>query len=318
MAKGRGGTKRRNGNARKKPSGSRRPLLALLLVVILIVLAIYLLELVRKEASSGPVAPPAASERLKMPERPGLPVVQPQVTTAAREHPTPPRRAKRAVGPGSVAIIIDDMGASVDEAERLLAINLPITFSVIPGLARSTAVAETAHRGGAEVMIHMPMEPKGYPQQRMEKNGLLVSEGDAEIARQVDSYMRSVPHAVGANNHMGSRSTENEEKMQVVLKELRTRGLFFIDSKTSPASVGYRVAKRLGLRAGSRQVFLDNVNDVAAIEAQLDQVAAVARKHGSAIAICHPHRLTIQALAIAMPRLKKEGITFVHASALVS
>jgi uncharacterized protein len=161
------------------------------------------------------------------------------------------------------------------------------------------------------------MEPQGYPKQPMEKIGLLVSMEDGEIEKRVNGYFGFVPFAAGANNHMGSRFTENAEKMEVVLKVLKGKGMFFVDSRTSPASAGYRTAHALGLKCGARQVFLDNVQDEAAIGKQLAQAAAIARKKGSAIAICHPHPSTIRALKAMMPKLAREGITFVHASRIV-
>jgi hypothetical protein len=167
-------------------------------------------------------------------------------------------------------------------------------------------------------MVHMPMEPEGYPRQPMEKIGLLVSMAEPDIVERVNGYFRAVPFAVGANNHMGSRFTQSAEKMDVVLKVLQGKGVFFVDSRTSPASVGYQRARALGLRCGTRQVFLDNVQDEALIGKQLAQLAAIARKKGSAIAICHPHPATIRALKALLPQLAKEGITFVHASALTS
>ena len=323
-------TRRKVTNRRKPSPGGKRPLILLLVVVALIAGIFFLLEWAKSSIPlppPAPSAPPAVIERQKIPPRvAGTPVIHRKYTSAVT-HPAPapepaiaPKVKPRArvIGPGTVAIVIDDMGSSMEEARQLLAINIPLTFSVIPGLAKSRSVAETVHARGRQVMLHIPMEPKGYPQQRLEKNGLLLSESDADIERQMADYFQAVPYAVGANNHMGSSFTENREKMGVVLGVLRGKGLFFIDSKTSPASVGYAVAKKMGMRAGSRQVFLDNTQDVGAITAQLEQVAAVARKHGSAIAICHPHRATIQALAAAMPRMQREGIQFVAASELVN
>jgi len=221
-------------------------------------------------------------------------------------------------GHGSLAIIVDDMGASSREVQEILSIHLPITFSVIPSLPRATAVAEAAYGAGEEVMVHMPMEPQGYPKQRMEKIGLLVSMDEDEIEKRVNSYFETVPHAVGANNHMGSRFTEQLDKMAPVVKVLKEHGVFFVDSMTSPKSVGYKTARAAGVKTASRQVFLDNVQDVAAIRKQLMQAVAIAGKRGSAIAICHPHPATIKALKEIMPELKAGGIVLVHASALVS
>ena len=163
----------------------------------------------------------------------------------------------------------------------------------------------------------MPMEPKDYPQRRLEKNGLLMTDSDDEINKQVNEYLRVIPYAVGANNHMGSRFTENEPKMQDVLQILKGRGLFFIDSVTTPHSVGLKLAREMGVKTAARNVFLDNVQDVAAIRKQIQQLARLAVKRGSAIGICHPHRATIQALAEELPVLQKAGIKFVYASELV-
>jgi uncharacterized protein len=294
-------------------------LLALLVIILLIVGVFYLLERIKTRIPPKPAAPPATTERQKIPVRNAeTPVVLKEYTSVVIPPPAKPKPRQRTTGPGTVAIIIDDMGSSMEEARQLLDINLPLTFSIIPGLAKSRTVAEAVHARGRQVMLHIPMEPKGFPQRKLEKNGLLLAESNDEIERQIASYLQAVPYAVGANNHMGSSFTENQEKMGVVLRVLQGKGMFFIDSKTSPASVGYSLAKKLGMSAGSRQVFLDNVQDVAAITAQLEQVAAVARKRGSAIAICHPHPRTIQALAAVMPRLQREGIQFVAVSELVN
>jgi uncharacterized protein len=309
---------KKNAFSKKKPQG-KRPLVALLIVAVLIVSAFYILERVKR----GSVPPPAeerpvVTERHKMPERkerPAESVEQQPYTTAIPLPPKHPR--KRAIGPGSVAIIIDDMGSSVLEADELMAIKIPLTFSIIPGLAHVKAVAETAHARGYQLMIHIPMEPKGYPQQRMEGYGLLLSQSDEEIRRRMDGFLHEVPFAKGANNHMGSRFTEERDKMETVLGFLKEKGLFFIDSKTSPRSVGNSMAREMGIENAGRNVFLDNVQDVEAIRGQLDQLAAMARRKGAAIGICHPHKATIQALATAMPELQKSGITFVYAADLV-
>ena len=129
--------------------------------------------------------------------------------------------------------------------------------------------------------------------------------------------MREVPYAIGANNHMGSRFTEDRAKMQTVLGFLKGRGLFFIDSKTTPHSVGYSLAREMGLETASRNVFIDNVQDVEAIKAQLEQLAGMARRKGVAIGICHPHNATILALTAAMPELQRSGINFVYVADLV-
>ncbi|KAF0218306.1 MAG: hypothetical protein FD174_3059 [Geobacteraceae bacterium] len=310
--------KRKKTTNSRKIQGGKRPLVALLITIILIVLAFYLLETLQKAMEEKPVVKPGAIGRYKLPPRveDRSAVHQPYTTLTV----TPPARypkIKRPTGPGTVAIIVDDMGSNIQEARALMGINVPITFSLIPGLPKVKEVAEAAHGKGVQVMVHMPMEPKGYPQQRMEKSGLLLGQENEEIKRRVRGYLQTIPHAVGANNHMGSQFTEDEEKMGAVFNVLKERGFFFIDSRTSPKSVGYALARAVGIETASRNVFLDNDQQVGAVKAQLGQLAGMARKRGSAIGICHPHRATIQALAAELPVLQKEGITFVYASELV-
>jgi hypothetical protein len=229
--------------------------------------------------------------------------------------PVPRRHVSK--GTGLVAIIIDDMGSSVREAQSLADIGVPLTFSVIPGLAKGKEVAALAQANRIEVMVHMPMEPKGYPHRRLEPNGLLMSQGDDELVRRINAFFPLVPHAVGANNHMGSRFTEDRHRMRLVMSALKERDMFFVDSMTSPASVGLNLAQEIGVSSAARSVFLDNVQDVAAIKSQLHQLTDMARRRGSAIGICHPHQSTIQALAQTLPSLREEGIRFVSVSELV-
>jgi polysaccharide deacetylase 2 family uncharacterized protein YibQ len=161
------------------------------------------------------------------------------------------------------------------------------------------------------------MEPQGYPQQRMEQNGLLLSLSDGEIQKRLSSFMQAVPYAAGANNHMGSRFTEDKAKMGTVLGLLKGKGLFFIDSKTTPHSVGYALAREMGMETASRNIFIDNVQAVDAIRGQLEQLAEMARRKGAAIGICHPHKTTIIALTSLLPELHRSGISFVYAKDLV-
>ncbi len=303
-------------NRRKKEPKRRALTVAFLVTVIVIAGTIYFLERLRVSTPVTPADRTRSEERQKMPPRvAGLPGVMGDYSSAALPGPGTMQVKKRLKpGHGAVAIIVDDMGNSRHEAEALLDIGVPITFSIIPGLARVTEVAETAHRKGGEVMVHIPMEPKGVQGKPFEKNGLLLNMSDEEIAKRLRGFIDSVPYAVGANNHMGSRFTEDRIKMRIVLNILKEKGMFFIDSKTTPASVGVGLAREMGINTAARTVFLDNEADIGAIKSQIEKLAGVAKKRGGAIGICHPHKSTIQALAMTLPALKSEGITFVHAS----
>jgi polysaccharide deacetylase 2 family uncharacterized protein YibQ len=303
---------------KKRNRGSGRWTAAVAALVAAVVLAglVLYLETIRRPAPEGKEARQAAGPRQKLPERVAeYPRGQAAYSTVSILPPAGKRLPKG--GPGVVAIIIDDMGSSRHEVDRLLEIGVPLTFSIIPGLAHVRDVAEAAHRRGEEVMVHIPMEPKGVEHKPFEKNGLLLAMSDEELSRRLQGYLDVVPYADGANNHMGSRFTEDREKMRVVLALLKERKMFFVDSKTSPASVGDHLAREMGIRTAARNVFLDNVQDQDYIGKQIGQLVGMSRRNGAAIGICHPHKATIETLARMLPALRAEGVTFVHASDLV-
>jgi hypothetical protein len=312
--------RRKTARNRRKKSGKRHSLVIALVITTLVILgSYYIFELLKRTVPEKSVTKPEMVEKLKLPQRPAEQPVRMEDYSAAviLPHGVKPPEKRSEIRHGTVAIIVDDMGSSILEADALLAIDVPLTFSIIPGLAKGREVAETAHRKGRQVMLHIPMEPKGYQQKPFEKNGLLLAMSDEEIEKRMAGYLGAVPYAVGANNHMGSRFTEDRPKMITVLKILKGRGLFFIDSKTTPSSVGERLAREMGVPAAARNVFLDNEADVGTIKAQIEKLAGMAKKTGSAIGICHPHKTTLQALSVTLPILRREGINFVYVSELV-
>jgi polysaccharide deacetylase 2 family uncharacterized protein YibQ len=138
-----------------------------------------------------------------------------------------------------------------------------------------------------------------------------------QVASALDAMLETVPHAAGVNNHQGSRATADPALMQALMPALRERGLFFIDSRTTAATVAYDAAESAGVRSASRKVFLDDTATREAVLAQLDLAARDALRDGSAIAIGHPHPATIVALAEGVPGLESKGIRLVFASDLV-
>lgn len=219
-----------------------------------------------------------------------------------------------AKGKPKMVIIMDDLGRDLGSAQALLDIDLPVTFAILPGTANASRVATLAHRRGREVMIHIPMEPRNYPQTDPGRDALLVEHSEAEIRRRFQGYLDRIPYAVGCNNHMGSRFTENREKMATVLEEISEAGLFFVDSLTSERSVAFEEARRAGLPTTVRDVFLDNVQDVELISLEIRRLAALAAREGVAVGICHPYPQTLEALRRAPEFLRDREIEVVPAS----
>lgn len=215
-----------------------------------------------------------------------------------------------------LAIIIDDIGYDRSGADSVLALGFPVTVSVLPHLPLSSDVAEEAYRRGDQVMLHLPMQSE-TESAKMEDVELRVGMRAGEVDSILAGMLDTVPHVVGVNNHQGSLATADPTLMAELMPELRKRGLFFIDSRTEAKTIAYDAAKRAGVRAASRKVFLDDTASREQITAQLQLAAKDAKRDGSAIAIGHPRPATIAALAGEVPRLEASGIQIVFASELV-
>jgi len=217
-------------------------------------------------------------------------------------------------GQARLTIVIDDLGYNLSVPERLLALGLPLTFSIIPGQTYSTEVAQRARQAGRDFIVHIPMEPAGYPSDDPGPNALLLRTDDERTRAQVEEQLDSLPGAVGANNHMGSAYTADMGKMGIVQEQIAARGLIFLNSKTGPTPVPAAIAHSRGYAYLERDVFLDNERSESAIRNQLSAAIHQARAHGHAIAIGHPYPETYRVLRERLPHLAQEGVILVPIS----
>jgi len=225
--------------------------------------------------------------------------------------------ADDATQPSRIAIIIDDLGSSLTTLRQFLDLGLALTPSILPGSDRAAASAALLRNAGREYLIHVPMEPRSYPETNPGADALLLQHSEEDIRRWMRHYRDQVPGAVGMNNHMGSRFTEHAEPMRIVLDELKRQNLFFIDSVTINSSVAFAEARRMGVQTAARDIFLDNEEDVDYIRKQLRKMVQLARTQREVIAIGHPHPQTLEAIRLEKDWLLAQPVDFVPASALV-
>lgn len=228
-----------------------------------------------------------------------------------------PRLEPQTVKRHRLAIVIDDIGLRKEPVQKLMALDIPFTFAVMPGQPHTKDLAETIHAAGFELMIHLPMEPEDYQGHNPGGEALLVSQSDEEIRDAVRRVMAEIPAAAGVNNHMGSLFTQNPRKMRVVLGEMKSAGLFFVDSLTTPKSVALPLAREMGVKSAARRVFLDNEEDTAEVEKMIRLAIKLAKGKGDIIAIGHPHPGTVEALSGMKDELMRSGVELVYVSALV-
>jgi polysaccharide deacetylase 2 family uncharacterized protein YibQ len=222
----------------------------------------------------------------------------------------PPRPLAAPAGAPVVAIVIDDVGLDRVHTDMVLALPPQVTLSLMTYADHVAALAARAHDAGHEIFAHVPMQPMSAHEDPG-PHALTVTMDDRTVEATLADNLDGWRGYVGVNNHMGSRFTMDRERMGVVMGDLKERGLIWLDSRTTNKSIGPEAAQAAGVPYVTRDIFLDNVETVDAVRAQLAQLVTVAKSHGSAIAIGHPHAATIAALKEALPTLPERGVTLV-------
>ncbi len=235
-----------------------------------------------------------------LPEIPEIPeVVPPEVPNV----PTLPK----------IALIMDDLGNNRKSAAEVLSIKIPMTFSILPQLKNTAWIADEGSRLGHDIMVHLPMQ--ATRPMKLGVGGLYTHMSESEIISVLNKDIASVPHIIGASNHMGSAFTQDERLMKVVISELIKHRLIFLDSLTTSKSVGFRIAAEQGLQALSRDVFLDNTDEPAEIMVQWKRALKIAKKNGRAIVLAHPKKHTLEFLKKTVE--KNKDVEFVPISKLI-
>lgn len=234
---------------------------------------------------------------------------------SAKSHPAPHPPHAIATGP-RLAIILDDVASDPAAVDSIFALHYPLTLSILPNHPRSTQIAREAHLRGFQVMLHLPMESIAH--ETPESQELRPGMPPAEISSILDSMLANVPYVAGINNHQGSLATADPRLMAELMPLLRNRNLFFVDSRTTAATIAYEAAEAARVPCAFRDVpFLDDVQEIGAIRRELDLAARDVRVKGHAIVIGHPHPETLRALSEFLPKAEAQGIHLVHASDLV-
>lgn len=266
--------------------------------------------------------PPVQLRPVQLQPEPQLASLPPQEAAPAASASDPPwrRNALPAIDTGGkprIAIVIDDMGIDRKRSQRALVLKAPVTFAYLPYAQGVAEQVRKAHAAGHEILVHLPMEPSSEsidPGPQV----LLTELPPEEIAQRLAWNLAQMDGVVGVNNHMGSRFTSDAAAMRPVLEELNRRGLLFLDSRTAPNTVGYRMARDLGMPALQRDVFLDNIDSHDAVAKQLAETEQQASKHGQAIAIGHPRDATLDMLELWIEDVQARGFALVPLTALLT
>ncbi|HLF58801.1 MAG TPA: divergent polysaccharide deacetylase family protein, partial [Alphaproteobacteria bacterium] len=281
-----------------------------------------------RETSRNPVDLSAVKWRSAAPERRGA---QTQPAPETESEAVAPRQPGTAAEPAwqkfasaapdpdgrpMIAVVIDDMGIDKRRSAEAISLARPVTLAFLPYATDLSAQVRAARVAGHELLVHLPMEARDTTHDPG-PNALTTEIGDGELLRRLRWNLDRFEGYVGVNNHMGSRFTRDRHAMEMVMGELKTRGLLFLDSRTVADSLGPELAREIGVPFAARQVFLDNNQSAEGVELRLAEAERVARNNGYAIAIGHPHDGTLAALREWLPRAEREGFMLVPVSAVV-
>lgn len=234
---------------------------------------------------------------------------------ATADTPPPVKNAWGADLP-AIAIIIDDLGNTLQRDKRAVMINGPLSYAFLPHTPYAVELADLAHELNKDVLLHLPMQ--ATTPEALGPGGLTMDMDARQLLNTFFSDLASVPHAIGINNHMGSLLTQHPGHMQWLMQAIAQRGnLFFVDSVTVPKSIAYRIATENWIPSMKRDVFLDSARDAMAIRRQFYHLLEIARKNGIALAIGHPYPETLTALETLLPGLAKRGVRLVPISQLL-
>lgn len=215
-----------------------------------------------------------------------------------------------------VAIILDDLGNTLDTGKQAIELPYPLTYSFLPHSPHLSYLTKLASQNEKEIMLHLPMEPNGN--EAMGPGGLLSGMHRQMFLKTLRENMATVPNFVGVNNHMGSRLTRSPASMRWLMQELKKyEDVFFVDSFTTLSTVAYKTAVDNNIPALRRDVFLDHDRDFGKLDYYFNRLIRIAKQRGYAVAIGHPHPQTLAYLRRALPHLRDAGIQLVTASQLI-
>ncbi len=291
---------------RNNSGKASKPNLAVVLLFFIVLIQAFFLFKAYGPKTKRPIKPTTVKSVTKVPTL--QPKVIPLIPT---QQPTPLPKI------GKIALIIDDSGYSAKDCDRLAAITVPVTISILPQLPHSSDVAQCAHAQGKEVMLHLPLEPHVFREEYPANYFIKTTMSSSQIIKRLNESIASVPYLSGINNHEGSKATEDSRVMYIIFKELLKRNLFFVDSRVTNQSVCKALAEKLEISFTGRDIFLDNSSQRAEIEKQFNALSEKARLKGTAVAIGHARKTSWGVMTEQIKKLSDEGFEFVTVKEMI-
>lgn len=214
------------------------------------------------------------------------------------------------------SIIIDDLGNNIDRGKSVIEFPAAVTLAILPQTSYARTLATLAYKNNKEVMLHLPMQ--SIENHNHSPGTLNLHMTREEFLSALSKNIDSVPHISGINNHMGSLLTMHPGHMNWLMNEISSIGdLYFVDSRTSSKTVAGTIATENNVPSINRDIFLDPDYKPETIANQFKYFLETVNRQGYAIAIAHPHPLTLQFIKDHLEVLEQHGIELVSVSQLI-
>jgi len=228
---------------------------------------------------------------------------EPKITLPEKEQKIVVSKKKK------IAIILDDAGHNFELAREMANLPYNITVSVLPFTEYDAETAKLLREHNKEVFLHLPMQPKSYPETDPGKGAIFLNTPETLLKIIIEENIKRIGKVDGVNNHMGSALTEDATKMKQVFKYLKNYSSIFVDSRTSKDSVAFDICKEYFYKCGINSVFIDNLESEEYIREKIDKGIRLLEKQDSVIMIGHLRPTTVSVLKSYLPELEKRGIT---------
>jgi uncharacterized protein len=218
--------------------------------------------------------------------------------------------AKEPISSKELAIVIDDFGNNMKGTDEMLDLPIHLTVAVMPFLSTTERDAKLAHKKGHEVIVHLPLEPKKGKKSWLGPGAITTDMSDKEVRKRVENAIKAVPYAVGMNHHMGSKVTEDERVMKIILEVCKENGLYYLDSKTASKSVIPKIANELSVPFLENNMFIDHIYSEQHIFQQALKLSNQLDEHEQLIAIGHvgiTGEKVVSALKTYIPDYQKQA-----------
>ncbi|WP_313101191.1 divergent polysaccharide deacetylase family protein [Brevundimonas sp.] len=219
-------------------------------------------------------------------------------------------RPFRSNGKPMVSLVVGGLGLNaVTTRAAIERLPAEVTLSFVPYAEGLQAWIDMARAQGHEVMIELPMEPTGYPDNDPGPYTLLSSGGADDVEAKLDWLLGRATGYFGVTNYLGDRFATSDEGMGAMLAVLRQRGVAFLDDGSMRRKPG-------AFARASADRIIDEQQSPAAIMGQLTALEAAAKTRGAALGTGFSYPVTVEAAARWTAGLEARGLQLAPASAM--